>query len=502
MPDVALFAGAGMLQTAFVMCIASSAHPCDYANSTDAMAQAVGGTSVSSPAMAGIMAMVNQKMGTPQGSANASLYALAARDNRANCNTVTVGTGNACNFYDITTGGNAVPCVAGSLNCVVTHQGDQLGILSGYQAGVGYDLATGLGSVNAANLVNNWHLAGSAVSQVTVPNAVGSTQIAATTALNLADLGLGTVARQNSTSVASGSVISQNPVAGALVASGTNVALVVSSGAPIVLPNEVGLTQAAATASLKGIGALLGTISNTPNGCYTTGTVTSQSPAAGTVISGGASVSLVIAAAAPRVAVPNMSGVPTAFASTILANRGLNTGAITQVSSTAYDSGIVVGESPAAGTSVAACSSVSLLVSSGPPTVTVPSTVGLTQTAATNVLFSVGFGIVVTQQASATVAAGKVLSETPAAGSKIAPGSPVHLVISSGPSLIKVPNAVGLTQAAASTLLTSKSLVLGAVTLQTSTSVAAGFVISELPAAGTASAAGSKVALIVSRGRT
>jgi len=55
----------------------------------------------------------------------------------------------------------ATPCVAGSLNCTTSITGDQIGLLSGYQAGAGYDLATGLGSVNASNLVNNWNSRGS-----------------------------------------------------------------------------------------------------------------------------------------------------------------------------------------------------------------------------------------------------------------------------------------------------------------------------------------------------
>jgi len=53
---------------------------------------------------------------------------------------------------------------AGSLNCTTSITGDQIGLLSGYQAGAGYDLATGLGSVNASNLVNNWNSAGRALS--------------------------------------------------------------------------------------------------------------------------------------------------------------------------------------------------------------------------------------------------------------------------------------------------------------------------------------------------
>jgi hypothetical protein len=64
--------------------------------------------------------------------------------------------GSSCIFYDVTTGTIAMPCVTGSPDCVTNLAGDQNGVLSGYSTTAGYDLATGLGSVNASNLVNNW----------------------------------------------------------------------------------------------------------------------------------------------------------------------------------------------------------------------------------------------------------------------------------------------------------------------------------------------------------
>ena len=97
----------------------------------------IGGTSASSPAFAGIMAIINQKTGSAQGNPNPTLYALAALQAK--------GTSHPY-FHDVTSGSNSVPGAAG------------------YSAGTGYDLTTGLGTVNASNLVNYW---GDAV--VTVP---------------------------------------------------------------------------------------------------------------------------------------------------------------------------------------------------------------------------------------------------------------------------------------------------------------------------------------------
>jgi len=165
LPDVSLFASdgwpplTGPVGSAFLFCVASFVPnlSCDFSNATYVTYEETGGTSASSPAMAGIMAMVLQKLGgTPQGLANPVLYELAAKEDLANCNTNSVVSGNNCVFYDITTGTNAQVCKLNSINCQVTTSGDTLGLVTGYNSTVGYDLTTGLGSVNAYNLVNAW----------------------------------------------------------------------------------------------------------------------------------------------------------------------------------------------------------------------------------------------------------------------------------------------------------------------------------------------------------
>ena len=97
-----------------------------------------GGTSVATPCFAGIVALINQKMNsTPngQGNVNPILYSMAATTPAA--------------FHDITTGNNAVPCQAGTPDCP---NGGSIG----YSAGIGYDQASGLGSIDAFNLVTAW----------------------------------------------------------------------------------------------------------------------------------------------------------------------------------------------------------------------------------------------------------------------------------------------------------------------------------------------------------
>jgi len=106
----------------------------------------------------------------------------------------------------------------------------------------------------------------------------------------------------------------------------------------------------------------------------------------------------------------------------------------------------------------------------------------------------------VTTAPSVTIPSGSVISQTPAAGTTVAVNTAVALVVSSGSSLISVPNVATLTQSAASAAIATAGLTVGAISNAASAVVPAGSVISQTPAAGTAVAAGTSVALVVSTG--
>jgi hypothetical protein len=170
LPDVSLFAGDGMNSSFYVFCEmdanTSNTSSCDL-NAPYLDFQAAGGTSFATPAFAGIMAMVNQKTGQRQGNANYVLYPLAVQSG-ASCASTSVmaptASASSCIFYDVQVGNNSVACEAGSLNCG-NQTGTGYGILvnpnstalqPAWLTTAGYDLATGLGTVNAYNLVKNW----------------------------------------------------------------------------------------------------------------------------------------------------------------------------------------------------------------------------------------------------------------------------------------------------------------------------------------------------------
>ena len=100
-----------------------------YRLNADKKLMGAGGTSAATPVFASIMALVMQKVGKPLGVVNPVLYALAYNQNYNK---------GAAVFHDVTQGNNTVPGV------------------TGYGTGPGFDMVTGLGSVDAAQLVNHW----------------------------------------------------------------------------------------------------------------------------------------------------------------------------------------------------------------------------------------------------------------------------------------------------------------------------------------------------------
>jgi hypothetical protein len=190
-----------------------------------------GGTSASSPSFAAIMAIIDQKIGKPQGLANYVLYKLAQSESFSNCNSsnrTTPGTPTACVFNDSTVGNNSVPGQ------------------TGFNAVTGYDLATGLGSVDATNLANAWPTLGSFQGTTTTLTTTATLPITITHGASL-NFNVA-VARSGATGTPSGTI--------ALIASGGNITGSVGVAATTISPGSP-----AGTAN----GAFTG-ISNLPGG--------------------------------------------------------------------------------------------------------------------------------------------------------------------------------------------------------------------------------------------
>lgn len=201
---------------------------------------------------------------------------------------------------------------------------------------------------------------------IAVPNVVNDTLADATSALTAVGLVVGTTTMQPSATVPSGSVISQNPTAGASAASGSAVNLVVSTGRPqVTVPNVVSQTLAAATSTLSAASLVVGTTTSQSSTTVPAGSVISQSPAAGTSVVTGSAVNLIISSGPAVVTVPSVVSDTVAAATTTLKSSGLIVGTITNQSSSSVPAGSVISQNPAAGVSVVTGSAVNLDVSAG-----------------------------------------------------------------------------------------------------------------------------------------
>ena len=167
-PDVSLFAANGIWGHYYVTCFSDPGRgrggaPCTGSPSTWA---GYGGTSFSSPVMAGVQALINQRMGARQGNPNYQLYTLAQAEygNVGNPACNSSSSAGTCVFNDVTLGDMDVNCTAGSPDCFDPGTATNGGVLStstssyapAFGTNSGWDFATGIGTVNVYRLVTSW----------------------------------------------------------------------------------------------------------------------------------------------------------------------------------------------------------------------------------------------------------------------------------------------------------------------------------------------------------
>jgi len=184
-------------------------------------------------------------------------------------------------------------------------------------------------------------------------------------------------------------------------------------------------------------------------------------------------------------------------ATQIIANAGF-TGSpeITRVQSNeAVDT--VIRQNPLAEAKVDEDAKITLTVSGGPGTATVPTVEGLTEDAAIKAVREAGFKPVVHSAPSGDVAKGRVIRSSPDAGTSIERGETVVLVVSTGPSQATVPDVVGQSVDDARSTLTSKGF--GVRTTEQESDRKPGTVLSQNPAGGSKAPSNTEVALVVAK---
>jgi len=198
-----------------------------------------------------------------------------------------------------------------------------------------------------------------------------------------------------------------------------------------------------------------------------------------------------------RVTVPNQVGKQESPATTDLDSRGFNV--VVQRVESGEPVGVVIAQTPEAGTKVDKHSTVTLRVSKGPGQVQVPQVEGLSLQKASSALQRAGLFADSSSQTSDTVPKGQVISADPAEGSLVQKGSHVRLEVSSGPEQVEIPNVVGKDASAAHSDLQQAGLKFND-TQDFSDSVPEGDVISQSPVAGGEVDKGSEVELTISKG--
>jgi beta-lactam-binding protein with PASTA domain len=206
---------------------------------------------------------------------------------------------------------------------------------------------------------------------------------------------------------------------------------------------------------------------------------------------------LVLSPTAGRVTVPEVTGRTQAAAVGALRRAGLRP-VVSLAANARVASGRVIGTTPPRGTIVGKGSRVSVFVSSGPGSLALPNVNNKKSDEAVKILREKGFEPTTQSQPSDTVGKGLVISTDPTTGVEVQVGSPVTVLVSSGPAEVSVPNVTNESQANATATLAAAGLKV-TVLKREAAEPQAGTVVSQSPSAGSRAKVGSQVTIVVAQ---
>jgi serine/threonine-protein kinase len=277
-----------------------------------------------------------------------------------------------------------------------------------------------------------------------------------------------------------------------------------SAGANIAVPNVIGLNIEEAKSLLLDLG-LTPIEDPKVRENASNDIVYEQSPTADTMARQGENVILVYNPGFVPVVVPNLIGLSVQEATDVLKQSGLRLVVDKFVASVDIPANQILLQTPTAGLGARPNSVVTVDVSGGTNTVRVPDVIGDEQVAATKLLTALPLNFVVTvvAEASDVIEVGRVVRSEPLGDTAVAPGSPITLYVSSGKSLITVPNVIGQDGTTSASQLTALGL---QVTLTEQVlppgDALNGKVVAQSVVAGTAATPGSEIALTIGRSDT
>ena len=161
--------------------------------------------------------------------------------------------------------------------------------------------------------------------------------------------------------------------------------------------------------------------------------------------------------------------------------------------------GIVIWQDPPPDLIAPEGTKVTLVSSAGPPKIPVPDVAGLDATLAQSMIAAAGLVVSQVESVQAAAPTGLAMLTRPAAGTALAPGAGLTMVVSRGAPTIPVPDLLGMASGDARTRLENEGLQLGTVTRRRTTEGSPGTVVAQSPAAGTLAAPGTVVDIVVAR---
>jgi len=276
--------------------------------------------------------------------------------------------------------------------------------------------------------VNNMNESEPPVETETVPGVVGQDLTVAQAAIEEAGFEVNT--KFEAAEAPQNQVTAQDPAPAEKAEVGSTVTLTVSQGpAPVTVPDVVGMTELEANQALVAEGFLVTPV-QVEDDEVEEGRVISQDPAGNGQAPSGATITINVSAGRGTVAVPNVDGAPEADARAALQGVGLTNITTQQQASGDIPAGNVISTNPSAGTEVTPDQTITLVISSGPDQVQVPSVQGLSEENARTLIETAGLAMATSdQQVLNPGQDGQVLSQSPGAGSQANPGDTVTVVI-------------------------------------------------------------------------
>jgi len=273
----------------------------------------------------------------------------------------------------------------------------------------------------------------------------------------------------------------------------------------IAVPAVTGLAQAEAVKAIEDAGLVAEVRIVEPASEDADDVVLAQDPKEGIEVGKNTAVRIDVPQAVEPVEVPDVVGENQASATKVLRAAGFEV-SVTRGDSLTVDKGLVIEQTPEGGAGVTAGSEVSIVISDGPPqnNRSVPDVEGLTSADAQEALADLGLKVVIAENASSDVANGIVISQLPAAGDSVAPGTSVGIVVSTGapasPDDVETPDVTGMTLAEAQQVITDAGL--DAIPVpSTGSGKPANEVVAQTPDAGAQVQTGSSVVLFYSSGQ-